>query len=48
MQPRKIIDFFDEIGKPVLDIRQSPVFPEIDLFGRGIVKLTYWIFIFLK
>ena len=33
MQPFAIIDFFDEIGKPVLDIRQSPVFPEIDLFG---------------
>ena len=33
MQPFAIIDFFDEIGKPVLDIRQSAVFPEIDLFG---------------
>ena len=33
MQPFAIIDFFNEIGKPVLDIRQSPVFPEIDLFG---------------
>jgi hypothetical protein len=33
MQPFTIIDFFDEERKPVLDILQSPVFPEIDLFG---------------
>jgi hypothetical protein len=33
MQPLAIIDFFDEIGKPILDVRQSPVFTEIDLFG---------------
>ena len=33
MQPLAIIDFFDEEEKPDLDIRQSAVFPEIDLFG---------------
>lgn len=33
MQSLAIIDFFDEEGKPVLDILESPVFPEIDLFG---------------
>jgi len=33
VQPLAIIDFFDEEGKPDLDIRQSAVFPEIDLFG---------------
>jgi hypothetical protein len=32
MQPLVIIDFFGEEGKPDLGIRQSPVFPEIDLF----------------
>jgi len=33
MQPLAIIDFLDEEGKPDLNILQSPVFPEIDLFG---------------
>ena len=51
MQPFAIIDFFNEIGKPVLDIRQSPVFPEIDLFcfqgfdealgGRVVVRVSF-------
>jgi hypothetical protein len=27
MQPLAIIDFFEEIGKSIPDIRQSPVFP---------------------
>lgn len=33
MQPLAIINFFDEERKPVLDILQSSVFPEIDLLG---------------
>lgn len=33
MQPFAIIDFLDEEGKPDLDIGQSPVFTEVDLFG---------------
>jgi len=46
MQPFAIVDFFDEIGKPVLDIDDGPVFPEIDLlsfegfhetFGNGVI-----------
>ena len=33
MQPLAVINLFDEVGKSVLDISQSPVFPEIDLLG---------------
>jgi len=33
MQPLAIVNFFDEEGKPVLDIVHRPVFPEVDLLG---------------
>jgi hypothetical protein len=33
MQPLAIVDFFDEEGKPALDIVHRPVFPEVDLLG---------------
>ena len=33
MQPLVIINFLDEMGKPILDIVHGSIFPEIDLLG---------------
>ena len=33
MQPLTIVNFFDEVVKPILDIVHRPVFPEVDLLG---------------
>ena len=33
MQPFVIINFLDEVGKPILDIVHGSIFPEVNLLG---------------
>ena len=33
LQPLVIINFLDEVGKPILDIGHGSIFPEVDLLG---------------
>ena len=33
MQPLVIINFLNEVGKPILDIAHGSIFPEVDLLG---------------